>query len=516
MCSQDGQSNIHLHDFYNQTAITTDGNLQRRQAKSNKNRNVLILGVLFSILLYIVLHFPGLLIQFHRSQQLNQWHRRLSKTTTADPVETFLGFPVVHNSNVSTSTLVSSVHCVGENFDHNTSWMYRSCQFHNLCYNTDTQEFLLFLSPEELALQEILQKLNTDNRGDEMVTISSITRSYESSIKTLSLGTVRDPNKSIPWFPKVIADVSTRNQYLSNGFYRLPNESTLFPIRFGSNGSTLWTDFFSVFTILSMFGLEAKQPILVRTDDAVNVSTSMHAIFGILSTNIGYVNGHSPPQVVNHKSENIKSNLVCAKHGVSGLGMLAVMRYSKDGAENDGQILTHTMGRGATMITFREYILRNMGLVDTLPMQSKVPFSIVISIAFDSSAPNEWHEELRLRLQQETSSNDVVVRQVDTSDSLKRVLGLAATSMIYIVRPGTELTLAAATCLPRGATLIVLDIFDGTVAESSNDARRLERDYLESSSYFNVHWLSGQFVDSLVSGIYKNVVDIVREKLLRR
>jgi hypothetical protein len=64
------------------------------------------------------------------------------------------------------------IHCVGENYQPD-SWMYRSCQFRNLCWDTETHEFLLFPSPEELALLEQLERLSRP----DLVTISSISSS---------------------------------------------------------------------------------------------------------------------------------------------------------------------------------------------------------------------------------------------------------------------------------------------------------------------------------------------------
>ena len=57
--------------------------------------------------------------------------------------------------------------------DSTISSRYRSCQFHNLSVttrNTDTNKYIVFPSPEEVALQELLQTLP----NQELVTISSI------------------------------------------------------------------------------------------------------------------------------------------------------------------------------------------------------------------------------------------------------------------------------------------------------------------------------------------------------
>ena len=43
-------------------------------------------------------------------------------------------------------TLHSSAECVGESFS-SDSWMYRSCMYRNLCFNVESNEFVLFQSP---------------------------------------------------------------------------------------------------------------------------------------------------------------------------------------------------------------------------------------------------------------------------------------------------------------------------------------------------------------------------------
>jgi hypothetical protein len=54
--------------------------------------------------------------------------------------------------------LSSVVHCVGDNFLPNSAWMYRSCQYRNVCYNTQQKEFVVYPSSSQKDLGTVVQK----------------------------------------------------------------------------------------------------------------------------------------------------------------------------------------------------------------------------------------------------------------------------------------------------------------------------------------------------------------------
>ncbi len=469
-------------------------------------------------------------------------------TTAGETTESsFLNLPLTYhqakNSNIDDNSdevlpfIVSHVTCAGESFssDSTISARYRSCQFHNLCYHTDMNEYVLFPSPEELKLQELLQNLT--NR--EFVTISSIaldTHTKPSTSTTInkrvSLGTIHDsiePTSSSLWFPNVVADVYLQKKMLLEGYYQLPDDTVVFPIVLPSVAVSknrmevlIWLDFFAIHTVLSMFGLEQnKQPIFIihnennEIDESL-LSSPLWSIFGNeTSQHMGRSKHPTQMKVVhpdNHSTPNMnrpKSNVVCSKYSVAGLGMIATIR------QGSNLLLTHAMGRGAIIYTFRNYTLSNLGIPppaartkDSTGRTSKIQITIA---GVSDSEFNRLEQSIRMTRSpsNETSLVELDIRRVDWNDlSFLDSIVLTATSRIHIThRPAPHL-LATATCLPRGATLIVLD----TVSHSNEEdirVDRIEQDYLEMAGYFHVHWLtmsqSGHIDNDMQSSI-KNVV----------
>jgi hypothetical protein len=449
-------------------------------------------AILFiTVMTFLSLNSLDLLYKAQNTQKHENMHRRLSKNKAS---ESFLGVPVTYRN--STSSFESTVHCVGDNFDWNTSWMHRSCQFRNLCYNTESKEFLIFLSPEEIELQIMLNAVNKFD--DETISVSSIARNRLSfGTEKLSLGALRDLSITDPWFPTIVTESRKRNHHLSNGFYQLSENALLVPILLSSKHSLAWEDFFSIYTVLSMYGFEDRRLTLMHQGNGSDISTTILSTFGIQSSDVGQAHGSSPPSVIHEEGEHARSNLVCGRQGVAG------------------QVLTHHISHGATMYSFRDYIFRNMGLSHIVSMPLTPSSSLNITIAFDGSSKDDWHESLRNNLEHRKTIAEFSIQNMDTRDQLRDILQWAAMSNVFISRPGSDVLLAAATCLPRGSTLIVLDKNDPTVMESADDTRKLERRYLEKSSYFNLHWIHTSPQEKTGPGIYEIVTDIVIGKMRR-
>ena len=431
------------------------------------------------------------------------------------------------NSDEALPLIVSHVMCAGESFssDSTISARSRSCQFHNLCYHTDMNEYVLFPSPEELKLQELLHNLT--NR--EFVTISSMaldthTKPSASTTvnKRISLGTIHDtiePTASSLWFPNVIADIDRQKEMLSEGYYQLPDDIVAFPIVLPSVAVStnrmevlIWLDFFAIHTVLSIFGLEeSKQPIFIihnenKEIDKSLLSSPLWSIFGNgTSQHIGQFKHPTQMKVVHpDRHSTSKSNVVCSKHSVAGLGMIATVR------QGSKLLLTHAMGRGAIIYTFRNYILSNLGIPPS-PQADTSKIQITITGVPDSEF-DRLEQSIRMTRSQpptETALVELDIRRLDWDDhSFLDSLVVTATSRIHITyRPVLHL-LATATCLPRGATLIVLD----TVSHANDEdirVDRIEQDYLEMAGYFHVHWLTMSqpgHIDHVVQTSINNVV----------
>jgi hypothetical protein len=228
------------------------------------------------------------------------------------------------NDNKEVSSFASTVQCVGDNFDaDDTAWMYRSCDFHNLCFDLVEHDFVFVTSPRDQALQQSIHSYNDSAEqarrglsrkneetlqfltqmdykvaGHKAAIESSMERlqdakdpisisvSTSSPNKYVSLGGLNpnwtpDPAKGYPilkWFPREIS--SQEMMETSDGYYYLlPSNAVLVPFHsFGAInvGHLMWDDFLPLYSLLSIFGYTRSEngepannksvvmPILIR------------------------------------------------------------------------------------------------------------------------------------------------------------------------------------------------------------------------------------------------------------
>ena len=286
------------------------------------------------------------------------WNSRqlwVSTTTTGD---TFQGIPLTYHDDLP---LDSTVHCIGQTFGAHPDprrWLYRSCEFRNLCYDMQAQDFVLFPSQQEQALAAMVA-------SNPLVTVSSLAEpenalslgavdppdpkeSYESNLKALE--------KELLWFPEV------RNQKKSKGYYQLPDSVILVPFRETipvTEVSIVRKDFLSIFALLASFGLEQKQLVLVRQGKSRCGGAACEALFAQQLPKMGVSFAALDPSI-----QGEKSHLICGKYGAAGLGML--MTGSKPVRDKDGSwVYTHTVGRDETFRMFEEHIAANLAKATT-------------------------------------------------------------------------------------------------------------------------------------------------------
>ena len=413
-------------------------------------------------------------------------HRLLQETERLQEEETpsFLGHPVAYhepskkNAAGEMPFLVSVAHCVGENY-HVDSWMYRYCQFRNLCWDTETHEFLLFPSPEELALLEQLEQLS----HPDLVTISSVSGSDRSAArKMLPLGSIHDD----PWSSSSGADPIHRNQWYPNvvkdpanrGYYQLPPDTVLFPVRLSETHVQLWDDLFAIYTVLASFGWEDKKLILfpVHLENA----EAVHELWNHWGPALGLtfsgdsVNSSVFPQLKN--ADDKQSRLVCAKYAAAGLGMIASTRHQTDASSQQEQILTHAVGRAGAYRSFRAFLWKRLNLSD-----SNEPSPYLVGILVQSDAARE---EIAATMQ---SMGKFQTQMLDPwTASIDQQAALAASSKILVVdMSNLSAVLVGATFLPERSLLLVLE--NDNYDHGHRDHRHV-RDVLELMGHFRLYW----------------------------
>ncbi|GAX24404.1 hypothetical protein FisN_4Lh539 [Fistulifera solaris] len=292
---------------------------------------------------FILLALPLLPLLFEADYSQYYGNRKLQVA-----LETFHQLPITYNDQFP---LDSTVHCIGGTFGtfQQNDWLYRSCEFRNICFDLEAQEFVLFPSKEEQQLADLLKR-------NPLVSLSTVS----SPSLHVALGAVDPPDpsqlndrekmqvhkKNLAWFPLV------RNTKVTKGYYELPESHILVPFQENhpmSPDSLVNKDFLSLFTLLYEFGLELKKPIYIR--HGKNLPLCDKECETLLKTHLRIDASKPVLSGIDHRS----SDLVCAKYGVAGLGM----RMTGKGPvrEKDGSWLyTHTVGRHATKRVFQKYM----------------------------------------------------------------------------------------------------------------------------------------------------------------
>lgn len=427
-----------------------------------------------------------------QQQNFEQQHRRLQQQREEDAdapaAATFLGHSVTYHpapppDSSSATAVASTVHCVGENYRPD-AWMYRSCQFRNLCYDSTASEgeFLLFASAEEVAVLEQLQRLP----HPEFVTISSIS----SGEKGLSLGSIHDPsaassNNRSKWYPTVVTDPAQQKELLAQGYYQLPSDTVLFPMQPSTTAVQVWDDVFAIYTVLSGFAWEDKKLALLvsvnenSAGDAHDTSywTQLGPALGISvsgDNNDGTTGSTLALQTVGAK----KSSLVCAKYAAAGLGMIAATRLTAEDLSPREQVLTHAVGRGGVYLGFRAFLLNKMdaGVFNE-------PSLDTVGLAIGTDAVREQVVAAFQNLG-EFRTQSLDPKTTDISQQAQ----FAATTKICIAEMADPSTvLIVATFLPPSSVFLV---FETGQSDGVNEReRRHVRDLLELMGHFRLYWL---------------------------
>ncbi len=398
-------------------------------------------------------------------------------------------------------------HCVGEDYQPETSWKRKSCHFEFFCFDTSIKEFVVYQSISEKKMYDLL-----DQRPFVDVSQSYLKPGHNRS-NSMSLGGINlkwglkeNGIQNLEWFPEI-------RQTPTNGalsFYELPSNVVMIPFHSmnGANpGHLLWDDFLPIYTLLTMFQLETDNDLLMMRyilknrpglwascdwkDEKREACEKMHNKF--LPLMMGSTLLHDLTTTDNFNFEvkgEIKSNLVCASHGLAGFGALTDHGPNKlHGWEDDDYKITHNHGRGGMLYEFRNFMMSNIGV----PLQYThiPPFRIVFS---EKSSENQMRN-LDFRRQKEVMRKTfnpqyVTVESYVFKDiPLVQQVEIASQTTIYITGVGGGAV--TATFLPRGASVFLYFLETGGVegGRDSGKPARLDWDLFNNLGYLKVHWL---------------------------
>jgi hypothetical protein len=418
------------------------------------------------------------------------------------PDGTFNGNPIYyHEKNTKEKEVYTSVHCVGENYQNESSWMYRSCHYSFLCFDTKEKDFVVFQEPKEKELSERLKKI-------PMLDASQSSIRYNLHNNSVSLGginlkwTMNDNGvPRLKWSPRIVEAAPL-------SFYTLPEDVVLVPFHSlsGSNpGHLVWDDFLPVYTLLRMFQLlDNKEPLMLRhtltdgrglwgscdfRDEKKAACQAMHKKFYPMMSqkNDSKLTSNLLAQF-NVTTPDPRSHLVCARHGVAGIGSLTDHGTDKThGWEPKDYRSTHNHGRGGLLWKFRLFAMKNVGVVDE---PTTAPSRIIFSLESATlSRKMNFNAQIQF-LKEAFDPKEVVVESyIFKGYSLKKQIEIASRASIFITACGGGAV--TATFLPRGASVFLYFAEDGglTKGHYTDSPARLDWDLFNNLGYLRVHWI---------------------------
>jgi hypothetical protein len=403
---------------------------------------------------------------------------------------------------LETKPFHSTVHCVGETHQESTAWMYRSCHFSYLCFDTNSSEFVLVASPHEKQLQK------------KLVPNSFISTSVANT--TVALGGInprwkgKDFNQGIhkvEWFPRILPQPPKE-------YYMLPSSVLLIPFHsFAAHnvGHLLWDDFLPIYTLLQMFGLTGMTKLMLRAvlpprqllygtcemrrNKAKKCASNFLKFLPLLGID---PNTFSTTRDVSFVLKQgsvapVAPQYVCAKQGVAGLGMLTDHGNKDHGwnPERDQGLATpvHNVAKGPLLYNFRNYLVHNLGISLVPPPQSK--FRIVLS----AHSSRDLGRDVSFDNQFRFLSKAFPAASIETVElanlTLKEQVQVASTTSIFVTTCGGGAM--TATFLPRGASLILYyqatGGFNFDQFNQTGGAAYLDWDLFNNAAYLRVHWL---------------------------
>lgn len=433
-------------------------------------------------------------------------NRRSTKERVSDGF--FNGYPVYYHEekNTESASWYSSSHCVGENYQPESSWFQRSCHYSFLCFDMERQDFVVFESPNERAILPYLDKLPWMDVSQGYIHL----RGHENNV---SLGGINlkwtkrgDGIPRLNWSPRILQEAPT-------AFYVLPANVTLIPFHSLSAvnpGHLVWDDFLPAYTMMRMFGLGHHEPLMLRyvlpdgrglwascdfTDEKTESCRIMHNKFWPLM-NTNNQSKLTTNLKVEWQAPMNKSKYICARHGLAGFGSLTDHGSMKThGWDPHDFKTTHNHGRGRMLWDFRMFAVNNVGFVDQ-PL--KPPYKIVFSTGSSQMKARNVDFSLHIEvLKSAFDPSEVVVEEHAFKEySIAEQVKIASEAAIFVtVCGGGAVT---GTFLQRGSSIFIYYSINSGLhnGRKTDSPAILDWDIFNNLGYARVHWLPRQSLSS--------------------
>jgi hypothetical protein len=481
------------------------------------------LMIAFTILALFVLFYDR---RFKNVTLPNQTHhgsnesskRQLQESSTATSIASpttasFEGYTLTFKDSSPKETIS---HCVGENYQSKTSWMHRSCHFQFMCFDTASQEYVVFQDPQgERLMQEHVEDSHHFLDVSQSYLQPAVNKYNTVSIGGINLKWGMDDNfgvSRLQWFPKI----RTIQDYTA--YWELPENVIMIPfhsLNAANPGHLVWDDFLPIWTLLTMFQLDhsGMELLMMRyiLQDGIRgmwascdykdenneqcvkmlrkflpLMVGLNGKYKDMPTNEGFV--FRVPQ----DDKSTSARLVCAKHGLAGIGALTDHGVEKlHGWEAKDYETTQNHGRGGMLYEFRNFMMENLSI--STRYNHRPPFRIVFSESSSSIGHRNFDFSQHQQILQESfhPSYVTVESYVFSKLSLTEQVEIASRTSIFVTSCGGGAVTSM--FLPRGSSVIMFYLEYGGIVQGkeSNQPARLDWDLFNNMSYLKVHWLPG-------------------------
>ena len=206
----------------------------------------------------------------------------------------------------------------------------------------------------------------------------------------------------------------------------------------------------------------------------------------------------------NNNNNTSAGNLICARHGVAGLGSLTDHGTVKlHGWEDNDYKITHNHGRSWLFWEFRQFAMKNLGILNNNKdyrndIQSDIlrqrPLKIIFSLSSSSRSNRniKFTQEIA-KLKQTFATdgiNDVIIESYKFKDyTLKEQVQIANDASIFVSGCGGGAVTSI--FVPKGASIILYYASNGGVRQNKMTGlpARLDWDLFNNLGYARVHWL---------------------------
>lgn len=388
----------------------------------------------------------------------------------------------------------TKVHCVGDTYQEETSWLFRSCKYDLLCFDMDRLDFVIFQDDLSSTLPNGWYS-STLRQKDPVTGIEVNAKPRNNAIYSTS-----DKQPGNLFYPQILESVEPPSSYYLLNVTIIP--FFRYHIGYRNPGHHLWQDLVSLYTLIDMFDKEDANILLVPLKQKVakeyyrEGNADLMNKWGSKLVGMANFDKFNPfwedgefdfridGQPVSQKS--LSSRIVCGQDGLTGMGQFSYHEtHHHNGTHLRGEqkkmnqdLVPAQNGKAGFFRRMRRFLMRKAGVHDfqRLPSSHSTILFSQNSSRRGKRANGTFHTQIEY-LKSEFPESQVRIEATSLASlSVEEQIQKLSQTDIFLSATGGGS--ASAIFLPPGAHLILFyeDWF-------------LDWDYWNNMADIHVHWI---------------------------